>query len=105
LGLKIYEGNMNTLFAAPELRTADDRKGRRSKTLLTAKLIYGGFSPSIIDCIVRDLTETGARVETDVLLQLPEIFSLQLQGGVRRRVRRCWAKGNAIGIEFLDEET
>jgi PilZ domain len=96
---------MNTLFPAPELRTADDRKGRRAKTLRTAKLVYGGFSPTVIDCVVRDLTETGARVETDVLVHLPESFSLQLQGDVHRLARRCWARGNAIGIEFLDEET
>ena len=92
---------MNILPPEPNVPAAECRKETRPLTLRTAKLIFGGFSASVVDCLVRDLTATGARVETDTMTMVPETLSLQLAGGGNQPARRCWAKGNVIGLEFL----
>ena len=94
---------MNALTSKFHLQAAERRTEARPRTLKGAKLVYGGFSPTVIDCLVRDLSDTGARVETDVMVMVPEIFSLRLQDGHSQRVRRCWSKGHEIGLEFLAE--
>jgi hypothetical protein len=101
---RVYEtAIMNALSSKSHLQAADRRIESRPRALKAAKLIYGGVCPAVIDCLVRDLSAGGVRVETDVMTMVPEILSLQLQEGHARRVRRCWANGNAIGLEFLAE--
>ena len=92
---------MNSLTPESNPQAAECRREARPLTLRTAKLIFGGFNASVVDCLVRDLTGAGARVETGTMTMVPETLSLQLAGGERLAVRRCWAKGDAIGLEFL----
>ena len=91
---------MDTLSSELELST-DRRYEKRSRTLKSGKLIYGAVSPTVIDCLVIEMSDGGTRVETSVMTGIPEVFSLQLNDNIERRARRCWANGNQIGIEFL----
>jgi hypothetical protein len=84
-----------------DLLPADLRATARARTFKSAKLIYGGFSPTVIDCLVTDLSATGARVETSSMTRVPEILALRLSDGTEHQARRCWAMGAAIGLEFL----
>ncbi|MGE4482852.1 hypothetical protein [Acidocella sp.] len=74
----------------------------RRRILKGGKLYFGAFSPTVVDCLVIDLTANGARVETPEMTQVPELFKIQIGDAPARRARRCWAHGNAIGLEFLD---
>jgi hypothetical protein len=94
---------MNSLTPKANLQAVDHRRETRPLTLRTAKLIFGGFNTAVVDCLVRDLSATGARVETDGMTMVPDMLSLQLAGGGSRPARRCWARGTAIGLEFLAE--
>jgi ferric-dicitrate binding protein FerR (iron transport regulator) len=94
---------MISLIQAPHQPAEDSRREARPLTLRTAKLIFGGLHATVVDCLVRDQTAAGARVETDIMTMVPEILSLQLADGRTLKVRRCWARGNAIGLEFLPD--
>ncbi len=92
---------MNALTSIADLLAADRRQAKRSRTFKSGILVYGGFSPSVIDCLVVEMSDGGARVETSVMVQVPEILSLGLSDHTERRARRAWAIGNQIGLEFL----
>jgi hypothetical protein len=91
---------MNALTPQAYLRPIERRGGHRGRTFKSGKLQYGGITPSVVDCLVVELSDGGARIETSVMVQVPEILRLQMHD-TDRKVRRAWAVGNQIGLEFL----
>lgn len=77
------------------------RRERRSRAFKSGKLIYGGFNAAVVDCLIIEMSDTGARVETSVMMNVPETLALRFSDGTERQVRRSWARGNEIGFEFL----
>jgi hypothetical protein len=92
---------MDTSASNPPMSPADRRNAKRLRALRSAKLIYGVFGSTIIDCLLIEMSETGARVETAVMTQVPEVLSLRLSDNTERQVRQRWASGNEIGLEFI----
>jgi hypothetical protein len=75
------------------------RKNIRARVLKGAKLILG--TSSVRDCLVRDLTDSGAGVEVPNTIELPEALNLTMNTGrVARRCRVVWRKINKTGLEF-----
>jgi hypothetical protein len=75
------------------------RKITRMRVLKGAKFSLG--KSSVIDCVVRDMTNVGAGVEVPNTLELPEAMDLTLNGSRSfRRSRRVWRKLNKIGVKF-----
>jgi hypothetical protein len=74
----------------------------RERILRRGKLMYGGFSPAVIDCLIVDASAGGVCVETPSMTVVPEQLRLRIGDGPERPVRRCWAQGNLIGVAFLD---
>jgi hypothetical protein len=73
------------------------RKSGRSRALKDAKLFFG--SSSMTDCVVRNFTNAGARIEIPNTVELREAFGLTFDGGFRfgpaalsggRQTRRAW---------------
>lgn len=76
-----------------------DRRGARRKgVLLAARIDVQGTS---LDCIVLDLSLRGARVQFGAPVALPEFVPLILRDGSRYDARRCWSRGNQVGLEFV----
>ena len=76
------------------------RKFARARVIKSAKLVVG--TSSVVDCVVRNLTNTGARVEVPNTAALPENLVLTFDGG--RSMRSCrlvWRTVNETGVEFL----
>lgn len=76
------------------------RKSFRSRVLKSAKIVVG--SSSVIDCVVHNLTNVGARVEVSNSASLPENIHLTFDRG--RSLRPCriiWRKVDATGLEFV----
>ena len=72
----------------------------RSKVLKGAKIILG--TSSVIDCVVRNVTNTGARVELANTVEFPEDLGLTFDGG--RSIRPCkvvWRTMTETGIQFV----
>lgn len=76
------------------------RKCSRSRALKSAKLFLG--KSSVFDCVVRDLTNVGARIEIPNAFDLPEKLDITIGGGpLIRTCRLVWRKLNGTGVEFL----
>ena len=76
------------------------RKVTRTRVLKRAKMLLGNFS--VVDCVARDLTNSGAGLQIPSANELPESLDLTLDDG--RSIRRCrlvWRKLNRAGVEFL----
>ena len=77
------------------------RKYQRLRVLKGAKLVLG--TSSVLDCTVRDLSSTGARIEIQNATGLPGAVDITFDGG--HTFRSCllkWRKLNQIGVEFFD---
>ena len=78
------------------------RVARRFRVLKRGQIIIGN-GISTIDCVVRDLSEHGARVSVDDPIMLPESFSFMLvEDGVVYPAFKRWQQGKSIGIEFSE---
>ncbi|MGA7164272.1 MAG: PilZ domain-containing protein [Pseudolabrys sp.] len=76
------------------------RKSGRSRVLKGAKLLLG--TSSVLDCIVRNATNTGARVQIANTVELPDPVGLTLDGSYwGRRCRVVWRTLTETGVEFL----
>jgi hypothetical protein len=60
-------------------RNKERRGNTRSRVLKGAKLFLG--NSSTIDCVVRDVTNSGARIHLPDTVGLPEVFDLTFDGG------------------------
>ena len=75
------------------------RKLARTRVLKGAKILLG--KSSVIDCVVRDLTNRGAVLQVPNTYGLPESFDLTLDAGLSIRPSRLvWRKLNKAGVEF-----
>ena len=83
--------------------TAFSPEGRvaiRKRTLLGAKIIFND-GHSVFDCLIRNLSDTGAMIQIENPLAAPNAFKLQLSDD---RLLACavrWRKINSMGVEFI----
>ncbi len=84
--------------AVPATEDSNRRQVQRQGVLLAARLEVSG---SVLDCIVLDLSLRGARVQFGAPVNLPEDVRLVMRDGSRHEARRCWSRGNQVGLEFL----
>jgi hypothetical protein len=95
----------------PVTQVSDRRRGKRAgasprrdkdrnKTLKSAKIVFNK-EQSVIDCFVRDLSDTGAKLVFGALTALPRTFILELNDRTRRNCERVRTMGKEIGVRFL----
>jgi len=76
------------------------RNSARSRILKGAKIILG--TSSVIDCVVRNVTNSGARVQIANTVELPDDLGLTFDGG--RSIRQCrvvWRTVTETGVKFV----
>jgi PilZ domain len=78
----------------------EDRKEPRKRALKDGKLVSADMA-TMVDVKIRDLSASGARVETAGPVKLPDGFSLLIvsESMIYPAITR-WRKGNLIGLEF-----
>jgi hypothetical protein len=78
----------------------EQRDKRRQKTLMHG-YVYFDDSPCAVECIVREISETGARLQFETP-QLPvEAFELDIPlRGQKLRAEVKWQRDNEIGVVF-----
>jgi hypothetical protein len=80
---------------------SERRRNQRSRVLKGAKIVVG--ATSLLDCVVRNLTNDGARVEIPNTVNLPEDVAITFDGGrTCRPCRVAWRTLNETGLEFTD---
>ncbi len=83
--------------------TSDQEKRRgdlRRKTLKSGKIIFND-GQSVMNCVVKDLSPTGARLEAESLVDCPRSFTLALASGPIYESEVRWMKFMAAGVRFL----
>ena len=81
--------------------SGEKRNYRRKSLKYPARIDLGDGSP-MRDCVLADISETGARVKLKEPSELPERFTLLVGplGAAPRSCRVVWKEGAEIGLEF-----
>ncbi|MBI3705099.1 MAG: PilZ domain-containing protein [Rhizobiales bacterium] len=82
---------------------AERRQVSRQKSFLRG-LVYLGNSPSAVNCLVRDMSDSGARLTFSAPIAASEMLELHIPvKGQRLRGKVIWREGEEIGIAFVSE--
>ncbi|WP_310423537.1 PilZ domain-containing protein [Mycoplana sp. BE70] len=79
--------------------SVEHRLSQRKRTLLGAKIVFNDGT-SVYECVIRNMSDTGALVQSENSLAAPPTFSLQLTDG---RVFACeviWRKASSLGVKY-----
>jgi hypothetical protein len=82
-------------------RNADSRRTPRRKVVEDAQIVDKRGGWSLINCMVRDISDGGAKLQIDPWLEIPSNFDLLLVKELRIvPVRIRWRRRNFMGVEF-----
>jgi two-component system cell cycle response regulator len=73
----------------------------RARTLKSARILLNHHQ-SVINCVVRNLSSTGACLKVETTLGIPDRFDVMFD--VDKSIRPCrlaWHKETQIGVEFV----
>ena len=85
--------------------TPDERDGRsapRLRTLKGATIVFNNAA-SLINCVVRDLSLTGARLRVEGAATIPNRFMLVIGSGGGRQewaAKVVWRSADELGVAF-----
>jgi hypothetical protein len=93
---------MSTRSSSAHPDSIERRDSERHKALKGGRIVFNNLASSI-DCIIRDRSESGARLDVDTVLGIPDRFELVFSDGSRpRQCRIRWKTGHALGVRFTD---
>ncbi len=85
--------------------TNEARDDQRRRTIKTGRIWFND-GQSVMDCRVRDLSATGAKVRFVEEFACPAQFKLQLpdgeQPGIFLPAERVWVSEREVGLHFTD---
>ena len=80
-----------------------DEQTAREPRLRTLKQGFAGWTElhAVVECIVRDMSEGGAKLQFKDVGTLPSAFELTVPvDGTIRPCKIVWARANFVGVEF-----
>ncbi len=87
------------------MATMDNRRNAlRSRSFIKGRIQFNNGQASF-DCLVRDLSQTGARLAVAGSAPLPDVFDLHLPSkDAHYRAQVRWRHADEIGVAFLNAE-
>jgi len=86
---------------SPEAGFVERRAAVRVPTHFPARLCYGPKHSQWADCVVKDLSTGGAKVELCSMYQLPRAFVLlHFSAGLAFEAVRRWRRADLLGVSF-----
>lgn len=82
----------------------ENRRGQVRRLVIIRGTILYNEGKSTIPCRLRDISETGAKLELEQQQLLPHTFHLQIRDMPPLLCKLRWAKDLRVGVEFVDEE-
>ncbi|MGA3304205.1 MAG: PilZ domain-containing protein [Methylovirgula sp.] len=80
----------------------DKRASDRIRSFLRAQIIFNNRMTTI-DCIIKNISATGARIALNDTLAVPTEFEIYIpQRGCSHHARLVWRDRDSIGIDFTD---
>lgn len=77
----------------------DKRAAPRLRQLKQGRIIFNN-QRSVISCIVRNCSKSGAQVSVGEAHLIPSAFELAIGSETPRPAHRVWVKASAIGLKF-----
>jgi len=77
----------------------DKRGALRRRSLKTGFIIISDKAPKL-ECTVRDISETGAKLQVSTTFGIPATFDA-IVDGTRRHCHAQWRTENQLGIKFV----
>jgi hypothetical protein len=74
------------------------RRQERHRTLKTGKIIFN-HKTSVVDCTIRNVSDTGACLQVDSVRGIPNAFEL-LMDGIQRSCIVKWTSAKRMGVSF-----
>ena len=85
--------------------SSEHRHEVRQRVFLKGRILFNNGASSM-DCLVRDLSASGARLACSESTTLPEVFELYIpQKEQTFRSTMRWRRADGIGITFADRST
>ena len=79
------------------------RSAKRQRVLKDGKIVFNSNS-SVINCTIRDISETGARIICDNPGGVPDECRLvTLSDNVIRDAKVMWRRGDKVGLRFTGD--
>lgn len=79
----------------------ESRQAERVRTFLRARIVFNNNN-STIDCTVKNISASGAKIDVSDAVAVPEFFDLIIpQKGQTYRARIAWRDEQAIGVNFV----
>ncbi len=76
------------------------RRTARNKTFLQGRMLFNGGRSSV-DCVIRDISEFGARLKFSCSIPTPDHFELYIPNRDERREAFVqWRRDDEVGISF-----
>lgn len=81
----------------------NQRKALRQRVLKQGKMLFPN-NMSVMDCTIRDLSATGAKLLCSETARVPDEFRLVTPAdGMVRDVKVVWRKPDQLGVTFTSE--
>ena len=77
------------------------RKSERKRVLRRGKIVFRN-GHSVIDCVLLDLSDGGAKLKSPGLIALPERFELRIENGPSYDVIVTFQNFEMAGVRFLN---
>lgn len=88
--------------AAPAAASAEHRVAPRHRVLKSAKIVFDDWTA--MDCAIRDISDTGAKIRVEGASRLPHKFRLLITSdNAIRDVQVAWFHHDMVGVAFLGE--
>lgn len=82
----------------------DRREAKRERIHQSANVVFNGRQ-TVLDCTLRNHSETGALVRMSDWIALPRTFEIDIADQEHSlRVRQCWRRGDDVGVVFMTIE-
>ena len=83
------------------LTRLESRTSKRLTTLKKGKIIFND-GHSVLECTVRNTSQTGAGLQLACFTELPRIVTLVVEGGAKRLCEVVWSANDKVGVKYID---
>jgi hypothetical protein len=83
---------------------AERRISKRQRSFLQGRIFFNNRRSSV-DCLVRDISDTGAKLVFSDAIAVPDVVELNIPNKAEtHRARVQWREGEEVGVSFVPEE-
>ena len=100
-GRSLSRGLRMSIEDEKQVEAAAQERAHRTRVLKGAQAAFNQ-QHSAVPCVVRDLSESGAKIEFDLGWIVPSHFTLFVSlDGFKVECEKVWHRGNLYGVRFI----